>query len=1036
MALPNITPVNTNVRPLELPGQPAQPGGFSDMLRALATLQTLQYRAQRNARANAAQSLTGMPPASAKGDWMLMPNGEWKFVVGQTAEMRQQNLAMQQQIELDNLVKADQPLQDKLLELERSANTMSYGKQNELLEGARSDVRRIAEANGVKPDALLRRVLAPHTQRLETLAKNIAQDDGLAAIMDSAKIAGSRVWNTIKQVGAMGDSAAKLRLGEEQNTYAQKVTDENAYLRDQQLRAQEGQNVFERMTGPQGNILANIASGAIDTGIQFAPAAAATVATGGAAIPAWVAAGLWGAGQGVQGQAERIAGSNLNEADKLQAMDAAAEQAAAIGAIANAPFALGKAASTVGHLLRPAGVVNQTRTLRNYITKDLPITAVENLIGDVGDTVGQNIVFDRATGVSTPATEGIGEAVVGSLGASIPLALIPWRTRPRPASSTPAAPAQPTATEQPAAPNREDLGSQFKATMGKASKQKTLSKALDPEFIVEVRSDPAWIAMWNDLKSASKGSYDDVEDALVKYILAKNGSVDAYGWDVLENMREGSFLKKSQRPETSILGADDTINKNGKEFLRQFLAKTNTEYGWEDAKERYRARGGVVPESAPVGEYGNEGTAGTGSTNTPSDSGVAGTQPASIEGTPNVTAPEPSSGDRATEGGGDGGTALQSQRPIETLEVPPAGTGSSPDAGTDAGRYPDGAGARGSEPDTSAGTTAGEGVRSDGNAEPAANAGSVNEPDVVSVEQVKQDIAAGTPLNAKHTDVVAITQDNTRSVIEEALDDIPDLVSHTTVSRADLEDYDSIAGALGEITYRYRAEAEALQRLAKGEPSGIAPSLEAEGVEAGNRARIELHNRGKMFGTEPRLVISEMNRDAIIARSEYRKAKAAYDSAQQNNTTPVPQLPNRFKTEDFAPIVPEPTIRNETDLYVQLVERMQQLGDTPYNKKFLDSLVTNPQKRMNFMRSLVYSKLKSAGFPGMKNVAHLTRARNELEKLGVTAAAIPSIPDFQTQYELYRKLGMADDPVDLYLSLIDEEGAKERTINADGCKTI
>ena len=1049
MALPNITPPTTTIKPLELPNQSRSSAGFSDLLRTMALLQTMQYRAARNA-ARLSGGGTGLP-GNVEGDYMMMPDGSLKFVPGKTVEMRKHNLATMQSIELDNMLKGDELLQEKLRQLETNANTMSYDKQNEILEGARSDVRRIAEANKVDPQALLNRAIKPYSDKLSQLSRDIARDDGLSAILDSAKISGKRLWNTIKQVGALGDAEAKLRLGEDTNAYAQKVTAENAYLRDQQLRAQEGQNVFERMSGPTGSALANIASGALDAGIQFAPAVAAATLTGGASLPAtigaWGTAGGWGALTGLQEQAERISGTQLSDADKVQAMDNAAEQAALVGAVSNLPFSFGPAAKTARHLWGPAAketLESRGRTLGNYLKKDLPLTAAENVTADVGATIGQNLVFDAATGQATPTLEGVGEAVVGSLGASVPFALFPWMQRPRTTSTTPTIPgnADTTTTEptEPTAPSGRG-NSAIKAP--KQAAAVNFQTAIFNEDVPRIREDAQVKELWNDLKSPSKDTYDGVHDALVKFVLNYKptygeGQQGVSAWDILRNIQEGGALKKSQRPDTSILTPKDTFTKTGKDYLNRFLTETNTEEGWANATSRYAERGGVIPQSAPVAEPRNEGPAGTADANLAGNSGVASPEPASLEGAADLPAQEPADGNRTVEVGGAGGSALQGERTTETTEVHPSAEGGTPVAGTDAGRHAEGAGAAGGEPGPSAGGEAGKGIGSDGNAEPSADAGAGFESFGPRIER----------LHDKHALASHIA---TASYDGRVADGVYDTDTYPTRSIVD----DGINHIKQEYTSGNRSSGWVNERLNQLE-TAVDIHI-AEAIQNYNKA-----HSVRQTGV-PQLDVRHSDLDGLKAQLAAQRFGPSLESIEQAQALVQSGIPlgRNLDPADFErpakdPVPPAPTkkrvkakssdtpalpvavteVNTPLDIMTQVGAAVEALGNQPKDVKYYESLVKNQDKVQNALRSLIHAKLLDANTPGVKKAPHMTKARNELAKYGAVPEMIPDIPEFAEDLLLARMTGNDIDAVDLYLAKLDEMNAQDRTLNADGCKTI
>lgn len=962
MALPNITPINYTARGIQQP----QTNGSPDLLRMLATLQTMQYRAARNA-ARLSGGGTGLP-GNVEGDYMMMPDGSLKFVPGKTVEMRKHNLATMQSIELDNMLKGDELLQEKLRQLETNANTMSYDKQNEILEGARSDVRRIAEANKVDPQALLNRAIKPYSDKLSQLSRDIARDDGLSAILDRAKIAGSNVWNTIKQVGAIGDADAALRLGEDQNAYAQKITSENAFLRDQQLLEQEGKGVLERMASPQGDILGTTGGFAADTITQFGPGAAIGALAGlpfggvvgsgiGAAIGAAVQ-GLIGAPYGIQNQATRIAAEpSLTREQKVEALEKAIPQAAATGALAEMvtsfvpPLkALGKPAAklftrtaddaleTTAQAATKAG--NDYRTLGNYLKKDLTATAGENLVSELTDTIGQNYVFGTSTGIATPLMNDTDDAALGALGAAPIMALMPWATRRRAPQQTTIPGNADTTTTEPTKPTAPSGRGNSAIKAPKQAAAVNFQTAIFNEDVPRIREDAQVKEMWNDLKSPSKDTYDGVHDALVKFVLNYKptygeGQQGVSAWDILRNIQEGGALKKSQRPDTSILKPSDTFTKTGKDYLNRFLTETNTEEGWANATSRYAERGGVIPQPAPVAEPRNEGPAGTADANPAGNSGVASPEPAPLEGAANLPAQEPADGNRAVEVGGTGGSALQGERTPQATEVHPSAEGGTPDAGADAGRHAEGAGAAGGEPGPSAGGEAGKGIGSDGNAEPSADAGAVFEsfgPSLESLEQAQALVQSGIPLGR-------------------------------TLDPADFE----------------------------------------------RPANDSVPNSIKFVDAKPK------------AANQRRRVKV--------------DTPKSSPTPDT--IAPEDRLYNVTDMYMALVRDVETHGNDTPGIEFLNSLSKNPAKAENMFKALVHYKLKDSWTRSkLKGTAQWSKHKDRLEVFGVTPDNIPDIPEFEREFPVYQKLLGIDDPVDLYMAMLDEQGAQDRTLNADGCKTI
>ena len=728
-------------------------------------------------------------------------------------------------------------------------------------------------------------------------------------------------------------------------------------------------------------------------------------------------------------------------------MDNAAEQAALVGAVSNLPFSLGPATKAARHLWGPAvkeTLESRGRTLGNYLKKDLPLTAAENVIADVGATVGQNLVFDAATGQATPTLEGVGEAIVGSLGASVPFALFPWMQRPRVTSTTPTIPGNAdTTTTEPPAPTAPSGRGNSAIKAPKQAAAVNFQTAIFNEDVPRIREDAQVKELWNDLKSPSKDTYDGVHDALVKFVLNYKptygeGQQGVSAWDILRNIQEGGALKKSQRPDTSILTPKDTFTKTGKDYLNRFLTETNTEEGWANATSRYAERGGVIPQPAPVAEPRNEGPAGTADANPAGNSGVASPEPAPLEGAADLPAQEPADGNRAVEVGGAGGSALQGERTPQAIEVHPSAEGGTPDAGADAGRHAEGAGAAGGEPGPSAGGEAGKGIGSDGNAEPSADAGAVFESFGPRIESLHDRHALASHIaTASYDGRVADGVYNTdtyptRSIVDDGINHIKqeymsgnrdsDWVN-ARLNQLENSADDAIVGAIQNYN-----KAHSVRQTG-------APQLD---VRHRDLDSLKAQLAAQRFG--PSLESIEQAQALVQSGVPLGRNLDPADFERPAND-PVPPAPTkkRIKVKDSdAPALPVAVtdIASSSDIIRQVGAAVEALGNQPKDVRYYESFIKNPDKGRHVFRSLVHAKLLDANTPGVKKAPHMTKARNELAKYGAVPEMIPDIPDFAEDLLLARMTGNDIDAVDLYLAKLDEMNAQDRTLNADGCKTI
>lgn len=317
----------------------------------------------------------------------------------------------------------DEAVQKKLAQLEGS----SVGKQEEILADIRKhDMPRLQMAAGDAAGALFPEMLKGYDKSISEQRKAIEQDSGWKALKATAGTEATRVGEALLNVFRSDEE--RLASAERINAMRQKDLEDNAYLRDQALRAQEGEGTLSRTFSGDSSTLTNIGNAAIETlGFMGGPLAAGAA---GAAIggPVGAAVGLLGGAaltspQTAQTFYERVASDeNKSQEQKLAAITEGANAAMATGAAVGAlgPV-LGKGANTLlgamaGRVApRIMSRIPTTRGLQAYAFRDVPRSAVDIATFSGADVLGGNAVYNYATGENTPITQGLSEAMSGAV---------------------------------------------------------------------------------------------------------------------------------------------------------------------------------------------------------------------------------------------------------------------------------------------------------------------------------------------------------------------------------------------------------------------------------------------------------------------------------------------------------------------------------------------------------------------------------------------------------------------------------------------
>lgn len=288
-------------------------------------------------------------------------------------------------------------------------------------------------------------------QQVQNVAEEtslIKKDPWLSTALDVAGTSLANTWDAITAIAKTPqerEAIAKANIERRRQDIEQ-----HPYLREQELRTQEGEGAFSRMTGTGG--LSNVAlfgaeNLAIPVGI--AGAALSAIPTGGLSLPVTGSilglSGALTAGQTASGYLERAATDpRLTEEQRQAAFESTGglAGAAATGFVSGAvPWQFGRVGSAVARAAAPrvsnpviSGMLQKAATpaprgLRGAM-RDLALGGIEGAVVSGGSTIGENIAIGSGSGADIPALENVGESMLmgGLLGGPMSAAL-GWKHR-------------------------------------------------------------------------------------------------------------------------------------------------------------------------------------------------------------------------------------------------------------------------------------------------------------------------------------------------------------------------------------------------------------------------------------------------------------------------------------------------------------------------------------------------------------------------------------------------------------------------------
>lgn len=366
-----------------------------------------------------------------------------------------------------------------------SMGNASVEKQGEILSDLEKNVvPNIAKGQAVEVQEAIASIMKEARRGLDKRTGEVESAAGDAF----GDVLGARLGQYAENLRSLfTDSTAedKRISGERRDKIMRDAIENNAYLRNQQLREAEGAGLFDRAFNGTGSPWTNLTTTAAemlpDFAADIAPAASLG-ATGGliAGPPGAVAGTLLGTGVSMLlgGAEERgqylsnvATDSRLSEEQRAEALsgpEAAGAFAVGAGLSALPGGIMGRGADMARSVMRRAGssaaegaasaaASNATRRgIRHMLTRDVPEMAAEGGLQTGAEQVAQNMLLESGSGVDIDPFENLGEAVAagalagGALGVPRNLARRNrQQTTPSP-DTTSTEPIEPDATAEPA----------------------------------------------------------------------------------------------------------------------------------------------------------------------------------------------------------------------------------------------------------------------------------------------------------------------------------------------------------------------------------------------------------------------------------------------------------------------------------------------------------------------------------------------------------------------------------------------------------
>lgn len=436
--------------------------GTSNLMRTYASIEAAKQRAARAAAASQAKAL---------GREEMLSNGQRIRVQGSDSKER----AMSRARELNRLAVDALNNDEAFRTAFDSMGNASVEKQGEILADLEKNVvPNIAKGQSVEVQEAIASIMKEARRGLDKRTSEVESAAGDAF----GDILGARFGQYAENLRSLfTDSTAedKRISGERRDKIMRDAIENNAYLRNQQLREAEGAGLFDRAFNGTGSAWTNLTTTAAEMLPDFAaditPAAAlGTIgrlggplgALAGTVLGTGVSMLLGGAEERGQYLSNVATDDRLSEAQREEALSGPESTGAfAVGAGLSAlpGGIMGRGADMARSVMRRAGntaaegaasaaVSNATRRgIRHMLTRDVPEMAAEGGLQTGAEQVAQNVLLESGSGVDIDPFENLGEAVAagalagGVLGVPRNLAR---RNRQQTTPSSDTTPAEPT----------------------------------------------------------------------------------------------------------------------------------------------------------------------------------------------------------------------------------------------------------------------------------------------------------------------------------------------------------------------------------------------------------------------------------------------------------------------------------------------------------------------------------------------------------------------------------------------------------------
>lgn len=401
--------------------------GTNNLMRTYASIEAAKQRAARAAAASQAKAL---------GREEMLSNGQRIRVQGSDSKER----AVSRARELNRLAVDALNNDEAFRTAFDSMGNASVEKQGEILSDLEKNVvPNIAKGQAVEVQEAIASIMKEARRGLDKRTGEVESAAGDAF----GDVLGARLGQYAENLRSLfTDSTAedKRISGERRDKIMRDTIENNAYLRNQQLREAEGAGLFDRAFNGTGSPWTNLTTTAAemlpDFAADIAPAASLGATGGliagppgailGTALGTGVSMLLGGAEERGQYLSNVATDSRLSEEQRAEALsgpEAAGAFAVGAGLSALPGGIMGRGADMARAAMRRAGssaaegaasaaASNATRRgIRHMLTRDVPEMAAEGGLQTGAEQVAQNMLLESGSGVDIDPFENLGEAV-------------------------------------------------------------------------------------------------------------------------------------------------------------------------------------------------------------------------------------------------------------------------------------------------------------------------------------------------------------------------------------------------------------------------------------------------------------------------------------------------------------------------------------------------------------------------------------------------------------------------------------------------